>query len=39
MFYEDEAIERLLPRYEQDVLNGKMDSFAAAEELISKYMK
>ena len=36
-FYEDETIERLLPAYEQDVLSGKLDSFAAAEELIARY--
>ena len=36
-FYENETIERLLPAYEQDVLDGKIDSFAAAEELIARY--
>ncbi len=36
-FYEDETIVRLLPAYEQDVLSGKLDSFAAAEELIARY--
>ncbi len=37
MFYESETIGRLLPDYEQAVLEGKLDSFAAAEELIAKY--
>ena len=37
MFYEDEKIERLLPDYEQMVLEGRMDSCAAAEALIEKY--
>ena len=36
-FYENETIEKLLPDYEQAVLDGKLDSFAAAEELIDKY--
>ena len=37
MFYESETVEKLLPDYEQAVLDGKLDSFAAAEELITKY--
>ena len=37
MFYESEVVEKLLPDYEGAVLDGTMDSFAAAEELIDKY--
>ncbi len=37
MFYESETTGRLLPDYEQAVLEGKLDSFAAAEELIAIY--
>ena len=37
MFYEDPSIEKLLPDYEQAVLDGSLDSFAAAEKLIAKY--
>lgn len=37
MFYENPVIEQLLPDYEDAVLEGKLDSFAAAGELIDKY--
>ncbi len=36
-FYENKEIEKILPDYEDAVLEGKMDSFAAAFELIDKY--
>lgn len=39
MFYESKVIEKLLPDYEQAVLEGKLESFAAAMELIEKYEK
>lgn len=39
MFYEDETIAKLLPEYEQAVLDGKLESYAAAMELIEKYNK
>ena len=37
MFYENPRIEKLLPDYEQAVLDGQLESFSAAEELIEKY--
>ena len=37
MFYEDENISRLLPYYEEAVLEGKLESFSAAGELLTKY--
>lgn len=37
MFYENPVIEKLLPDYEEAVLEGRLDSFAAAGELIEKY--
>ena len=37
MFYENPAIEKILPQYEESVLDGKLDSFAAAGELIERY--
>ncbi len=37
MFYEDPAISKLLSQYEKEVLEGKIESFAAAAELIEKY--
>lgn len=37
MFYEDPEIGRILPHYEDVVLEGKMDSFTAAGELLEKY--
>jgi LAO/AO transport system kinase len=37
MFYENPRIEKLLPDYENAVLDGQLESFAAAEELIEKY--
>lgn len=37
MFYENEIIAKLLPEYEQAVLNGSLESFSAAGELIEKY--
>lgn len=37
MFYENKAISKLLPEYEQAVLNGSLESFSAANELIEKY--
>ncbi|MCF0172910.1 MAG: methylmalonyl Co-A mutase-associated GTPase MeaB [Bacteroidales bacterium] len=36
-FYESETVEKLLPEYEQAVLEGRLDSFAAAAELLEKY--
>lgn len=39
MFYENEEINKKLPFYEENVLNGKMDSFAAASELLRIYKK
>lgn len=38
-FYENKVIEKILPEYELSVLEGKMDSFAAAGELLEKYKK
>ncbi|MDD2595093.1 MAG: methylmalonyl Co-A mutase-associated GTPase MeaB [Bacteroidales bacterium] len=37
MFYENQSIEKLLPEYEEAVLEGKLESFSAAAELIEKY--
>ncbi|MBR4660333.1 MAG: methylmalonyl Co-A mutase-associated GTPase MeaB [Bacteroidales bacterium] len=37
MFYENPAIERLLPEYEAAVLDGRLESFSSASELIDKY--
>ena len=37
MFYENPAIEKLLPEYEEAVLEGKLESFTSAAELIDKY--
>lgn len=37
MFYENPAIEKILPEYEESVLEGKLDSFAAAGELLERY--
>lgn len=37
MFYEDPVIEKLIPDYEQAVLDGKIDSFSAAGELLKRY--
>ena len=39
MFYENPAIEKILPQYEDCVLDGKMDSFAAAGELLERYIE
>jgi LAO/AO transport system kinase len=39
MFYENPAIEKILPQYEDCVLDGKMDSFAAAGELLERYVE
>lgn len=39
MFYENTAIEGLLPDYEDAVLRGDLESFSAAAELIEKYSK
>jgi len=36
-FYEDPDIEKILPDYEQSVLEGHLDSFAAAGELLERY--
>lgn len=38
-FYEDELIEKTLPKYEESVLSGKTESFMAAEELLDIYYK
>ncbi len=37
MFYENPLIEKLLPEYESSVLEGEIESFSAATELIEKY--
>lgn len=37
MFYEDEQIAKLLPDYEAAVLNGELESFGAAGELLERY--
>lgn len=37
MFYENSAIEKILPDYEAAVLDGKLESFGAAAELIDRY--
>ncbi|MCF0164789.1 MAG: methylmalonyl Co-A mutase-associated GTPase MeaB [Bacteroidales bacterium] len=37
MFYENETVMKLLPDYENAVLEGQIESFAAASELIEKY--
>ena len=39
MFYDDSVISKLLPDYEQKVLDGRLDSFAAAGELLKLYRK
>jgi len=39
MFYENTVIEKLLPEYEDSVLEGKIESFTAATELIEKYKR
>ena len=38
-FYNDPAIEALLPRYRDDVLADRMSPFAAAHELLAKYYR
>ena len=38
MFYENPRIESLMPDYEKAVLDGQLESFSAAEELIDKYL-
>ena len=38
MFYENETIEKLIPEYEEAVLEGRIDSFSAAAELLNKYL-
>ena len=38
MFYENEIIEKLIPEYEEAVLEGRIDSFSAAAELLDKYL-
>lgn len=38
MFYENETIEKLIPEYEKAVLEGSIDSFSAAAELLNKYL-
>ena len=37
MFYENPVIEKLLPEYEDAVLEGRLESFTSASELIEKY--
>ncbi|MBO4571497.1 MAG: methylmalonyl Co-A mutase-associated GTPase MeaB [Bacteroidales bacterium] len=37
MFYENPVIEKLLPEYEEAVLEGTLESFTSASELIEKY--
>ncbi|MBO4768474.1 MAG: methylmalonyl Co-A mutase-associated GTPase MeaB [Bacteroidales bacterium] len=37
MFYENPVIEKLLPEYEEAVLEGTLESFTSASELIDKY--
>ena len=37
MFYENPVIEKLLPEYEDAVLEGRLESFTSASELIDKY--
>ena len=37
MFYENPVIENLLPEYEEAVLDGRLESFTSASELIEKY--
>ena len=37
MFYENPVIEKLLPEYEEAVLEGRLESFTSASELIDKY--
>ena len=37
MFYENTEIEKLLPDYEEAVLDGKLESFTSAQELIDRY--
>jgi LAO/AO transport system kinase len=39
MFYENPVIEKLLPEYEYSVLEGELESFTAASELIEKYKR
>ncbi len=39
MFYENEAIEKLLPDYEDQVLQGNLESFTAAGELLDLYKR
>lgn len=39
MFYENETISSLIPEYEKAVLEGKLDSFSAAGELLERYEK
>ena len=38
-FYENPMVEKLLPEYEQAVLDGKFESFAAATELFEKFQE
>lgn len=38
-FYESSIIEKAIPNYEQSVLEGKTESFIAAEELLEMYYK
>ena len=37
MFYENETVMKLLPDYENAVLEGQIESLPAASELIEKY--
>ncbi|HIT48901.1 MAG TPA: methylmalonyl Co-A mutase-associated GTPase MeaB [Candidatus Coprenecus stercoripullorum] len=39
MFYENETVKKLIPEYEAAVLEGKIDSFSAASELLDKYRR
>ena len=38
-FYQDEEMEKLIPLYEQKVLNNEISSFIAAKELLDAYNK
>ena len=39
MFFEDNAIKAVLPEMEEDVTNGKLSPFTAAQNLLEKYYK
>ena len=39
MFYEDPSVAAALPDYERAVLDGKIDSFSAAGELLKLYRR